>query len=88
MKGEVNPGGVCVPGTSPRASGERPAAEGPPGQRRPHREAEGGDRPVEQGESSPLSPSHSAVHLLRRLFPWALPGGVWVGSFVEQSKTL
>lgn len=42
-------------GAGPRASGEPQVAEGPPGQRRPHREAEGGDRLAEQSESGPRS---------------------------------
>lgn len=76
VKCEVNPGGICVSGAGQRASGEPPAAEGPPGQRRPHREAEGGDRPVEQGESSPLCASGFSLFHLRgsRLgeFGWIL----------------
>ena len=40
------------PGAGQRAPGERAAAEGSRGQRRPYREAEGGNRPAEQSESS------------------------------------
>ena len=44
---------LCVVvGAGQRAPGERQVAEGPPGQRRPHREAEGRNRLAEQSESS------------------------------------
>lgn len=46
---------MCFSGAGQRAPGERQVAEGPPGQRRPHREAEGGNRLAEQSESSQRS---------------------------------
>lgn len=44
---------LCVSGADRREAGEHPTAAGPPGPRRAHREAEGGDRPAEQGELPP-----------------------------------
>lgn len=48
-------------------SGEHQAAGGPPGQRRPHQEAEGGDRLAEQSESDILSVP----------FVFSCVGGLW-----------
>lgn len=63
VKCEVTPGGVCVSGAGQRTSGELQAGESPPGQRRPHREAEGGGRPAKQGESSVMRCETSSVVL-------------------------